>query len=232
MNLVLLARKPEPLQATAVRGGRPRDAVGAGLVLVPDDRALFHQLSTKQNLLLAFAAKGRSRRSAQVFSGVGGAAGGRGRYQSAAGRTLWRIELTNFPVNGRGSHRGAFCVTGGSDPILRPERGAPVPTVARRARVTRLGSARRAWVDVPLVRRRESAAGAVSKWHGSGVRTDLWSTALPVSGTDPVLRRRFRRVMGAQMTWPPTLRAPQSAVSRSPCITFRARRPSEETRDQ
>ncbi|WP_459546461.1 ABC transporter ATP-binding protein [Nocardia sp. X0981] len=43
----------------AVRGGRPRDAVRSGLVLVPDDRALFRQLSTKQNLMLAVAQRAR-----------------------------------------------------------------------------------------------------------------------------------------------------------------------------
>ncbi|MFI9531783.1 ABC transporter ATP-binding protein [Nocardia fusca] len=42
-----------------VRGGRPRDAVRSGLVLVPDDRALFRQLSTKQNLLLAVGERAR-----------------------------------------------------------------------------------------------------------------------------------------------------------------------------
>ncbi|MGK8507157.1 ABC transporter ATP-binding protein [Nocardia asiatica] len=45
----------------AVRGGRPRDAVQAGMVLVPDDRALFRQLSTKQNLMLAVADRSRRR---------------------------------------------------------------------------------------------------------------------------------------------------------------------------
>ncbi|MBF6192761.1 ABC transporter ATP-binding protein [Nocardia sp. CDC186] len=45
----------------AVRGGRPRDAVRAGMVLVPDDRALFRQLSTKQNLMLAVADRSRRR---------------------------------------------------------------------------------------------------------------------------------------------------------------------------
>lgn len=45
----------------AVRGGRPRDAVRAGMVLVPDDRALFRQLSTEQNLMLAVARRSRRR---------------------------------------------------------------------------------------------------------------------------------------------------------------------------
>ncbi|MEU1953534.1 ABC transporter ATP-binding protein [Nocardia rhamnosiphila] len=45
----------------AIRSGRPRDAVRSGLVLVPDDRALFRQLSTKQNLLLAVAERARRR---------------------------------------------------------------------------------------------------------------------------------------------------------------------------
>ncbi|MEV0366831.1 ABC transporter ATP-binding protein [Nocardia fusca] len=44
-----------------VRSGRPRDAVQSGLVLVPDDRALFRQLSTKQNLLLAVGERSRRR---------------------------------------------------------------------------------------------------------------------------------------------------------------------------
>lgn len=42
-----------------IRSGRPRDAVRSGLVLVPDDRALFRQLSTKQNLLLAVGERAR-----------------------------------------------------------------------------------------------------------------------------------------------------------------------------
>ncbi|MEV5388966.1 ABC transporter ATP-binding protein [Nocardia farcinica] len=45
----------------AVRGGRPRDAVRAGLVLVPDDRALFRWLSTRQNLQLAIGERSRRR---------------------------------------------------------------------------------------------------------------------------------------------------------------------------
>ncbi|WP_280438148.1 ABC transporter ATP-binding protein [Nocardia carnea] len=44
-----------------VRSGRPRDAVRSGLVMVPDDRALFRQLSAKQNLLLAVAERSRRR---------------------------------------------------------------------------------------------------------------------------------------------------------------------------
>ncbi|MFI7524092.1 ABC transporter ATP-binding protein [Nocardia salmonicida] len=44
-----------------VRGGRPRDAVRAGMVLVPDDRSLFRQLSTRQNLLLAIPDRARRR---------------------------------------------------------------------------------------------------------------------------------------------------------------------------
>ncbi|WP_280217647.1 ABC transporter ATP-binding protein [Nocardia neocaledoniensis] len=47
-----------------IAGGRPRAAVRAGMVLVPDDRALFRQLSTEQNLLLAV--RQRSRRSIGV----------------------------------------------------------------------------------------------------------------------------------------------------------------------
>ncbi|WP_067855952.1 ABC transporter ATP-binding protein [Nocardia shimofusensis] len=42
-----------------VRSGRPRDAVRAGMVLVPDDRALFRQLSTRQNLMLAITERSR-----------------------------------------------------------------------------------------------------------------------------------------------------------------------------
>ncbi|MGW5381199.1 ABC transporter ATP-binding protein [Nocardia sp. NPDC003963] len=44
-----------------VRSGRPRDAVRSGLILVPDDRALFRQLSTRQNLLLAVGERSRRR---------------------------------------------------------------------------------------------------------------------------------------------------------------------------
>ncbi|MEV0354891.1 ABC transporter ATP-binding protein [Nocardia sp. NPDC050697] len=52
------------VEGAPVRSGRPRDAVRAGMVLVPDDRALFRQLSTKQNLLLAVPE--RSRRSSAL----------------------------------------------------------------------------------------------------------------------------------------------------------------------
>ena len=44
-----------------VAGGNARRAVSAGMVLVPDDRALFRKLSTEQNLRLAV--RERSRRS-------------------------------------------------------------------------------------------------------------------------------------------------------------------------
>jgi len=49
------------VRGTSVRSGRPRDAVRAGMVLVPDDRALFRQLSTRQNLLLAITERSRRR---------------------------------------------------------------------------------------------------------------------------------------------------------------------------
>ncbi|OUC80520.1 ABC transporter ATP-binding protein [Gordonia lacunae] len=52
------------VDGTSLAGGRPRDAVRAGMVLVPDDRALFRQLSTVQNLRLAV--RERSRRAAAV----------------------------------------------------------------------------------------------------------------------------------------------------------------------
>ncbi|MCG7631817.1 ABC transporter ATP-binding protein [Gordonia McavH-238-E] len=52
------------VDGTALTGGRPRDAVRAGMVLVSDDRALFRQLSTVQNLRLAV--RERSRRAAAV----------------------------------------------------------------------------------------------------------------------------------------------------------------------
>ncbi|NNH68981.1 ABC transporter ATP-binding protein [Nocardia uniformis] len=45
----------------AIGSGRPRETVRAGMVLVPDDRALFRQLSTKQNLQLAVAQRARRR---------------------------------------------------------------------------------------------------------------------------------------------------------------------------
>ncbi|WP_168706685.1 ABC transporter ATP-binding protein [Gordonia paraffinivorans] len=48
----------------AVPGGNPRAAITAGMVLVPDDRALFRQLPTVQNLRLAV--RQRSRRTAAV----------------------------------------------------------------------------------------------------------------------------------------------------------------------
>ena len=44
-------------------GGRPLAAVRAGVVLVPDDRALFRQLSTRQNLRLAVADRARRRQA-------------------------------------------------------------------------------------------------------------------------------------------------------------------------
>lgn len=52
-----------------VHGGSPRSAVGAGMVLVPDDRALFRRLSTAQNLQLAV--RGRRRRGAAVDEVLG-----------------------------------------------------------------------------------------------------------------------------------------------------------------
>ncbi|MET7774007.1 ABC transporter ATP-binding protein [Nocardia sp. NPDC005366] len=44
-----------------IGSGRPREAVRAGMVLVPDDRALFRQLTTKQNLQLAMNERSRRR---------------------------------------------------------------------------------------------------------------------------------------------------------------------------
>ncbi|GAB91423.1 ABC transporter ATP-binding protein [Gordonia rhizosphera] len=41
-----------------VRSGHPRSSVSSGLVLVPDDRALFRRLSTEQNLRLAVRERG------------------------------------------------------------------------------------------------------------------------------------------------------------------------------
>lgn len=49
------------VSGAVVRSGRPRDAVRAGMVLVPDDRALFRQLSTRQNLMLAITERARRR---------------------------------------------------------------------------------------------------------------------------------------------------------------------------
>ena len=46
------------VDGVSVGSGRPRDAVRAGMVLVPDDRALFRQLSTVQNLRLAVPERG------------------------------------------------------------------------------------------------------------------------------------------------------------------------------
>src|SRR5690606_7504255 len=40
------------VRGAEVRSARPREAVRAGMVLVPDDRALFRKLTTRQNLLL------------------------------------------------------------------------------------------------------------------------------------------------------------------------------------
>ncbi|MDS1116466.1 ABC transporter ATP-binding protein [Gordonia westfalica] len=57
------------VDGTEFAGGRPRDAARAGMVLVPDDRALFRQLSTMQNLRLAV--RERSRRTAAVDEVIG-----------------------------------------------------------------------------------------------------------------------------------------------------------------
>ena len=45
-------------------GGDPRSAVRRGMVLVPDDRALFRKLTTAQNLRLATRSRGRAQREA------------------------------------------------------------------------------------------------------------------------------------------------------------------------
>ncbi|MGV9709042.1 ABC transporter ATP-binding protein [Gordonia sp. NPDC003424] len=47
------------VDGVSVGSGHPRDAVRAGMVLVPDDRALFRQLSTVQNLRLAVPQRAR-----------------------------------------------------------------------------------------------------------------------------------------------------------------------------
>lgn len=49
------------VEGADIVSGRPRAAVRAGVVLVPDDRALFRQLSTRQNLRLAVAERARRR---------------------------------------------------------------------------------------------------------------------------------------------------------------------------
>ncbi|MFD1813619.1 ABC transporter ATP-binding protein [Rhodococcus gannanensis] len=49
------------VESDPLASGRPRDAVRAGLVLVPDDRALFRRLSTEQNLRLAIRGRGNRR---------------------------------------------------------------------------------------------------------------------------------------------------------------------------
>ena len=54
------------VDGVAVKSGDPRAAVRAGLVLVPDDRALFRGLSCEQNLRLAI----RSSRRAPVREGL------------------------------------------------------------------------------------------------------------------------------------------------------------------
>lgn len=50
-----------------IRSGRPRDAVRSGLVLVPDDRALFRKLSVEQNLKLAVRGRSKSEALAEVY---------------------------------------------------------------------------------------------------------------------------------------------------------------------
>ncbi|WP_068166015.1 ABC transporter ATP-binding protein [Rhodococcus phenolicus] len=52
------------VDGSAVTAGRPRDAVRSGMVLVPDDRALFRELTTTNNLRLAV--RERRRRSGAV----------------------------------------------------------------------------------------------------------------------------------------------------------------------
>ncbi|MGX1804228.1 ABC transporter ATP-binding protein [Nocardia sp. NPDC055321] len=46
---------------SGIGSGRPRETVRAGMVLVPDDRALFRWLTTRQNLQLAIAERARRR---------------------------------------------------------------------------------------------------------------------------------------------------------------------------
>jgi branched-chain amino acid transport system ATP-binding protein len=50
-----------------IRSGRPRDAVRSGLVLVPDDRALFRKLTVEQNLRLAVRGRSKSEAVAEVY---------------------------------------------------------------------------------------------------------------------------------------------------------------------
>ncbi|WP_207840482.1 ABC transporter ATP-binding protein [Williamsia soli] len=46
-----------------IKSGSPRAAVGSGLVLVPDDRALFRGLSVRKNLQLATRGRGRGKQA-------------------------------------------------------------------------------------------------------------------------------------------------------------------------
>jgi branched-chain amino acid transport system ATP-binding protein len=54
----------------ALRSGRPRQAAKHGLVLVPDDRALFTTLTTRENLKLACRKKEKIDEVADLFPGL------------------------------------------------------------------------------------------------------------------------------------------------------------------
>ena len=80
---------------TSLRSGRPRQAVRAGLVLVPDDRALFRTLTTEENLRIASRKKAKAEEVFELFprlaarrSALAGVLSGGEQQMLAIGRAL------------------------------------------------------------------------------------------------------------------------------------------------
>ncbi|MGB3699075.1 MAG: ATP-binding cassette domain-containing protein [Gordonia sp. (in: high G+C Gram-positive bacteria)] len=59
------------VSGTELPSGNPRAAVRNGLVLVPDDRALFRKLTTEQNMRLAARARGRKAAAQEIEVALG-----------------------------------------------------------------------------------------------------------------------------------------------------------------
>ncbi|MFM9378321.1 ABC transporter ATP-binding protein [Gordonia sp. VNK21] len=93
------------VDGTAVASADPRSAVRSGLVLVPDDRALFRKLSTEQNLKLAV----RADAGRPLF-------GGRRRRSEAAARVAEIVDW--FPSLGRRARVPAGQLSGGEQQML------------------------------------------------------------------------------------------------------------------
>lgn len=58
------------VEGKELESGRPRLASRAGVVLVPDDRALFRSLTAHENLVLAAASKARVAEALEMFPGL------------------------------------------------------------------------------------------------------------------------------------------------------------------